>query len=372
MRSEWDANKPYNQLPLLPPAEDLETRLVMRACVSANRRLAELNRAVQLLPNPGLFVNLLPMLEAKGSSEIENIVTTTDQLFRYAGMESAADPATKEALRYRTALREGFDALATRPLSTTTAERVCSTIRGQEVRVRAGLGTMIANQATGDIVYRPPEGEDRLRTLLANWEAYLHADDGVDPLIKLGVAHYQFEAIHPFTDGNGRTGRVLNILYLISSSLLDLPVLYLSRFILKNKSEYYRLLHAVTADAAWDPWVLFMLNAVEDTAKWTLDKLDAVRDLVSATETLIRSSRPGLPAGELVPLIFELPYCRITSIVDRGVAKRQTASSYLRQLVEIGVLEELQVGREKLYLNVRLLDVMADDAHGSSSSRNDA
>jgi Fic family protein len=262
MASSWRPEEPYDSLPGLPPPLDLETTVVLKQCVTARSALAELKQAVALIPNPGMLINTLPVLEARDSSEIENIVTTADRLFQHLHAKGAADPATREALRYRHALLEGFGALGQRPVGVRTAEAVCSRIRGVTTQVRRLPGTALANTATGQVIYTPPQGEERLRDLLSNWERFLHANDEIDPLVRMAAAHYQFEAIHPFTDGNGRTGRILNSLLLVEQNLLSLPVLYLSRYIIRTKETYYRLLLAVTRDNAWEPWVLYMLRGV--------------------------------------------------------------------------------------------------------------
>jgi Fic family protein len=357
----WQSDQPYNELPHLPPATELESVVLLKACIPARAALAELKLAGELLPNQGLLVNMLPLLEAKDSSEIENIVTTSDKLFQFAQSDNRADSATKEALRYRTALYEGYKALDDRPLNVGTAFTVCSTIKGIEMQIRKVPGTTIANAATGETIYTPPAGETLLRDLLGNWQAFVHAEDGIDPLIKMAVAHYQFEAIHPFTDGNGRTGRVLNMLFLIEQGLLSLPILYLSRFIVQNKNEYYRLLNAVTSHGEWQPWVLFMLGAVTATAQWTTRKIVAVRDLIEHTTAYVHQQLPKIYSHELVQVIFEQPYNRIQNLIDADVAKRQTASVYLKQLTSIGVLNEIKRGREKLYLHPKLLQLMTTD-----------
>jgi len=230
------------------------------------------------------------------------------------------------------------------------------------MRVRRVSGTALARE-TGEIVYMPPEGEDLLRTLLANWELFIHESVEIDPLVRLAVAHYQFEAIHPFTDGNGRTGRILNSLYLIHENLLTLPVLYLSRYIIEYKAEYYRLLQAVTRDQAWEEWILFLVRGVEVTSHWTLDKIEAIRLLSLNTADHIRSARPKIYSHELVNLIFELPYCRIQNLVDAKLGERQAASRHLRQLVEIGVLRELPIGREKLFLHPKLMTLLTRESN---------
>lgn len=356
----WRPDKPHNDLPPLPPKADLETRSILKACIPARAALAELKQAAELIPNQAVLVNSLPILESQASSEIENIVTTTDKLFAHRASDEHADPATKEALRHSQALLEGFRSLAHRPLMTTTAEEVCSRIKDREMRVRRVPGTALAKES-GDIVYTPPVGEDRLRDLLANWERFLHEQTELDPLIRMAVGHYQFEAIHPFTDGNGRTGRVLNSLFLISEGLLTLPILYLSRYVIAHKQDYYRLLLEVTRDEAWEPWVLFILQGVEETALWTRQKIDAIRLLLAHTTDYVRDKAPKVYSHELVSLIFELPYCRIGNVVDAGLVERRAASRYLKELAEIGVLEEHAAGREKLFLHPKLLRLLTRD-----------
>ncbi len=262
---------PFNQLPLLPPEGiELETHGVLKHCIRARTALMELKTAADLIPNQTVLINVLPLLEARASTEVENIVTTNDELFRQAAMgEGRPDAATKEALNYRSALMAGYNSLQQRPLCTATAVEVCCAIKNQPMQIRRVPGTRLANDWTGEVIYTPPEGEDVLRDKLANWEQFMHTREDLDPLIRMAAAHYQFEAIHPFTDGNGRTGRVLNLLFLISEGLIREPVLYLSRYILRNRAEYYRLLTGVTRDQAWTPWLIFMLRGVEETARWT-------------------------------------------------------------------------------------------------------
>jgi Fic family protein len=362
----WRADRPYNQLPQLPPAVELETRTVLKRCIPARAALAELKQAAQLIPNQAVLINTLPLLEAQASSEIENIVTTTDRLFQHRPGDESADPATKEALRYSQALLEGFQLLAQRPLSTRTAEEICTKIKGIQMQVRTVPGTALARE-TGEIVYTPPDGENRLRNLLANWERFLHQETEIDPLIRMAVGHYQFEAIHPFTDGNGRTGRVLNSLYLIHEGLLTLPILYLSRYIIAHKSDYYRLLLDVTMRHNWEAWLLFVLDAVEETAHWTAAKIEAIRRLADHTSAHVREKLPKIYSHELINLIFELPYCRIQNVVESNIAGRQAASRYLKQLVKIGVLQEKSAGREKLFIHPKFLQLLTRDTNDFST-----
>lgn len=362
----FDPTRAYNDLPHLPPGGDLETRQILKACIGARAAVAELNQAAKLLPNRNVLINTIPLLEAGASSEIENIVTTADRLFRFAEpyREALADPATKEALRYRTALRRGAESLKKKPLATATAVQVCRTLLDINLDVRRVPGTALANPATGQIVYTPPEGEAWLRDLLANWERFLHDAEDMDPLIRMAVAHYQFEAIHPFTDGNGRTGRILNLLFLVEQELLELPILYLSRAIIHRKADYYRLLLAVTRRDAWEDWVLYMLEAVEETARWTTHRIHAIRQLMCETARFVRAEAYGAYSHELVDLIFVQPYCRIQNVVEAGIAKRQTAAVYLKKLCKVDVLEELKVGREKLFINSRLMRLLTVEDPG--------
>lgn len=358
---QWNPNEPFNQLPPLPPKSELmESVPVLKSCIKARAALAELKQAGELLPNQGLLINLIPLLEAKDSSEIENIVTTSDKLFQFSQEDSQADPATKEALRYRTALYDGFNQLEQRPLCTSTAVGICSTLKNTVMDIRKIPGTALVS-SNNKIVYTPPVGESVIRDLLGNWEKFIHSDDDVDPLVKMAIAHYQFEAIHPFPDGNGRTGRILNILFLIEKGLLTLPVLYLSRFIVAHKADYYERLRGVTASGDWESWIIFMLEAVKETSKWTTDKIAAVRSLLEVSALHIRESLPKIYSHELVQVIFEQPYCRISNLIAQGIAKRQTASVYLKQLCEIGVLHEVAVGREKLYVHPKLIHLMTAD-----------
>jgi Fic family protein len=362
----FDPARAHNGLPPLPPRADLESRAILKACIASRAALGELKQASRLLPNPDILINTIPLLEAQTSSEIENIVTTTDALFRYAqpDREDLADSATKEALRYRTALRRGVEAIAVRPLSAATAVTVCQTILGQRVDVRKVPGTALTSLGSGRVVYTPPEGAERIRALLGNLDRFLHEETDLDPLIRMAVGHYQFEAIHPFTDGNGRTGRILNLLFLIDQGLLDLPVLYLSRAIIRNKNHYYKLLLEVTTKKAWEPWLLFMLQAVQETAIWTTGRIGQVRTLLDLTRDVVRQRAPGAYSRELVELVFVQPYCRIANVVDAGLGHRQTAARHLRALVAAGVLQEVTAGRERLFINPRLMRLLTADEPG--------
>jgi Fic family protein len=361
--ADFDPKVPYNDLPdLPPPQEHIETREILKSCIKARVALAELKQASELIPNSSVLVNTLPLLEARASSEIENIVTTTDKLFEFADIaEDKADAATKEALRYRTALYEGSKMVQRGMLSVDMAIQICSTIKGVELDVRAESGTTLKNRMTREVIYTPPEGQKLLQAKLENWADFMHSSEDIDPLIRMAVQHYQFEAIHPFADGNGRTGRLLNILFLVELGLLDLPILYLSRYIIQNKAAYYRLLQGVTCDQDWGAWILFMLYGVEETCNWTTDKIKAIRELMEHTAEYTHSRLPKTYSWELVEVLFKQPYCRIANLVDAGIAKRQTASVYLKQLCDIGILREIRSGRETLFVHPKYIELLTGE-----------
>ncbi|WOQ69164.1 Fic family protein [Microbacterium limosum] len=360
----WRPDEPYNTLPLLPPTVDIETVAVLKRAIDARAAVAALDQAALRMPNPAVLLNAIPILEAQASSEIENIVTTTDELFRYAQDESdLAAPETKETLRYRTALFAGLDSIQSRPLSATTAIQVCSTVQGREMDVRNLPGTIIANPVTRTAIYTPPQGGGVIREKLANWADFIHGSAEIDPLVRMAVAHYQFEAIHPFADGNGRTGRILNILMMVDAGLLASPILYLSRFIIAHKDDYYRLLLNVTRDGAWEPWVLFMLSAVEATATATLAKIDAIQALQATVRDQVRATSAGANS-DLLDVLFEQPYARIANVIQRCGVSRPTATKWLNELVDAGVLRDVKAGRDRLFINHGFLEILTRDDQG--------
>lgn len=357
----WQPEEPYNALPLPPTPESLESRAVLKAAIGASTALAKLDQAAVSMPNPAVLINSIPVLEAQASSEIENIVTTTDELFRHVDDDGAAstDPATRETLRYRTALHAGFTRTQERGLTASTALTVCSIIKGHEMTIRSIPGTRIANPATGEVIYSPPEGRDLIEDKLADWERFVHNNDGLNPLVRMAAAHYQFEAIHPFSDGNGRTGRILNVLMLVEAGLLRMPVLYLSRYIIDTKNDYYRLLLAVTSEQAWEQWVLYILTGIESTSQITLRKIDAIHELQESFGRRSRATSKGAAHSEFQSLLFEQPYCRINSVMERCDISRPTATSWLSALVDAGLLEDRRVGRDRLFINREFLSVLA-------------
>jgi Fic family protein len=279
-------------------------------------------------------------------------VTTNDELYRAdADPDRKTDPHTKEVLRYRQALNHGFKEMRTRPLSTNLFIEIVHIIKEVDFGIRKVTGTALKNPTSGEIIYTPPVGESVIRDKLANLEQFIHADDGIDPLIKMAVMHYQFEAIHPFEDGNGRTGRILNLLYLVDQGLLDIPVLFLSRYIIAHKPAYYEGLRGITERGDWENWILFMLRAVESTAGQTFDQVTRIRAVMEEVRQQIQQAAPAIYSKDLVEVIFRHPYTKIQFLVDANIAKRQTASSYLQTLATLGFLRPSKHGREMYYIN---------------------
>jgi len=364
---QFNPDKPFNDLPDLPPKTKLETPAVLKATTRAGRALAELKGRTHNIPNPTILLNTLALQEAKLSSEIEDIFTTNDELFRGLaanGNGTDLSPHAKEVLHYRDALWHGMDVIHNRSfLSTNLAIELVNIIKENKVGIRNLPGTKLQNPNTNEVIYTPPEGEDLIRRKLANLEQFSNdSSSDLDPLVRVGVAHYQFEAIHPFFDGNGRTGRILIILQLIMNQLLELPILFLSRFIIERKAQYYRSLRAITERSEWESWLLFMLEAIEKTAHGTTQKILAIRDLLA--ESLEKAKRGLSKAAfskELVELIFEQPYCKIRFVEERGIAKRLTATKYLRELEKAGLVVPVKKGTELIFINHRLWRLLTDE-----------
>lgn len=355
------AELPYNDLPRLPAAAEVESRAVLKKTVGAAAALAELRGASARIPEPGILINTIGLQEARLSSEIENIVTTNDAIYRAESeIKGHDDPAAKEILRYRQALWHGFRAMKDRPLLTTNLfVDIARIIKDRpDFEIRRIPGTRIVD-AQGRTIYTPPAGEPLIRDKLSDLERFIHDESATEPLVKLALMHYQFEAIHPFHDGNGRTGRILILLFLLQQGELKIPALYLSRYIIENKATYYDLIRRVTECRDWEPWILYMLDAIETTARATLQKIDAILALMESTAATIRKERPSIYSRELVDVVFEQPYTRIAFLERRDIAKRQTASRYLRELSEIGLLRAVRRGREVYYINTGLVETLA-------------
>lgn len=354
----FDRSRPFNDLPPLPPEGAIETPAVLKKAIAANRVLAELKGVAQLIPNQGILIDGLVLQEARLSSEIENIVTTNDELYKAAADEhAAASPETKEVLRYRQALRFGFEQIKTRPLTTNLFIEIAQIIKQADFGIRRVPGTRIAN-GKGETIYTPPEGEGVIRDKLGALERFVHADDELDPLVKLALMHYQFEAIHPFPDGNGRTGRILNSLFLVSQGLLNIPVLYLSRYIMDHKPAYYDGLRRVTEEGAWEDWVLYILAAVEETSIRTQGRIQGILELMESVRGLVQREAPGIYSKDLVETVFRHPYCKIQFLEEAGLGTRQTCAKYLRELERLGVLHGQKAGREVYFINHGLFDLL--------------
>ena len=364
---QFNPGKPFNQLPDLPPKTELETPAVLKATTRASRALAELKGRTHSIPNPTILLNTLALQEAKLSSEIENIFTTNDELFRGLaahGNSTDLSPHAKEVLHYRDALWHGMHVIRERPfLSTNLTVEIVNIIKENNVGIRNLPGTKLQNPNTQEVIYTPPEGEDLLRRKLANLEKFSNdSSSDLDPLVRVGVTHYQFEAIHPFFDGNGRTGRILIILQLIMNRLLEIPILFLSRFVIEHKQQYYRHLRAVTERGEWEGWLLYMLAAIEKTAHDTTEKINDIRDLLAET---LEEAKRMLPkpvfSKELIELIFEQPYCKIRFVEEAGIAKRLTATKYLRALEKSGFVVPTKRGTELIFINHRLWRLLTEE-----------
>lgn len=353
--------EPYNELPLLPPVEELESKDILKASIRANQALARLDGSISQLPNPSILLDSIGLQEAKVSSEIENIITTHDELYQYAVAErSVGNSATKEVLHYKEALWYGHEQVKEKGVLTTNLfVKLVQIIKENQSGVRNAPGTQIVNDKTREVIYTPPIGEEIIRTKLKNLEGFLNLnDDGLDPLVKMAVAHYQFEAIHPFGDGNGRTGRIINILYLVQQGLLRMPVLYLSRYILEHRSDYYQLLREVTEEGNWQRWILYMIHAVEETSKLTLTKIDEIKVAMAMMSEALKKELPNIYSKDLVEVLFQRPYSKRQFLVEAGIVKVKTAGTYLASLEEKGFLKSVELGKEKLYLNKKFLEIL--------------
>ena len=355
-----NSDKPYNDLPLIPPKVNLETKVILKQLNASNKALAELRGYSETIPNKDILINSIILKESKDSSEIENIVTTHDTLYKALVTNlKEIDPQTKEVLNYKKALWSGFEAVKKHKLITTNhIIQIQKELEQNDAGIRKLPGTALKNEKTDKIIYTPPDGEDNLRRLLKNLEDYINLDDDIDPLIKLPVIHYQFESIHPFYDGNGRTGRIINVLFLIVKDLLDSPILYLSRYIIKNKPTYYSLLQEVRTEDKWEEWILYMLKAVEETSKETLQLIKDIRTLMDKTMEKVKKESPKIYSKELVELLFHNPYARIDSFVKKLNVTRKTASYYFGELEKISVVEEKKIGRDRIYIIPKLFNLL--------------
>jgi Fic family protein len=359
--SKFDPKIPYNNLPLLPPKADIETKEILRKTISAGRALAQLNGTLINLPNPTLFLDTIYLMEAKASSEVENIITTNDELYKsMVANRKFENSATKEVLSYKEALWLGLEQLKTKPFITTNlCIKLVQCIKQNSASIRVTPGTTLAN-AQGEVIYTPPSGEAIIREKLANLEKFINQDEKVDPLIKMALMHYQFEAIHPFADGNGRTGRILLLLYLKLSGLLDTPAIYLSEYIIKHKADYYKKLRGVTENAEWESYILYMLDMIEETSIKGLERLNKITVTMNKTAEEIKKKLPKIYSKDLIEILFRLPYTKRQHLIDENIGNPKTVGNYLQTLEKNKFLKSIKVGKEKLYLNEPLLKILEE------------
>ena len=332
----FDPEKPYNKLPLLPPKADIENKAILKKTIAASRALSELKGAITNLPNPNLFIDTINLQEAQASSAIENIITSQDELFKATIAEKdTGNNATKEVIHHKDALWHGIEQLNKRPLLTTNLfVTLVQIIKENKSGIRNLPGTQLKNPSTGKVVYTPPQGEAVIREKLKNLEDFIHADDKIDPLIKMSIIHYQFEAIHPFFDGNGRTGRIILLLYLKLVGLLEKPALYLSDYIIRHKKDYYRHIREVTEKEIWLDWILFMLDMVEQTAMKGCRQISQIENLMDQMGKEIQKTLPKIYSKDLMEALFSLPYTKRSNLVSSGLGNLKTVGNYLKELEE--------------------------------------
>jgi Fic family protein len=366
--ASFDRNQPYNALPLLPPPDDkVVTIEVLQAVNKANKALAELKGLAKKLPNQSMLVNTIALREAKASTEIENIFTTDDDLYKaLAGNDSGLKGGAKEVLRYRQALWKGFaDIIEKGAISNGLMIKIYQEIKEVNDGIRPPhTETTIVKRGSGmlggTVVYTPPRGERIIQEKLDNLVDYINDDEtySYDPLIKIAVSHYQFEAIHPFRDGNGRTGRILSILLMIQKQLLDVPILYLSAYIIENRDDYYANLIKVTTLQHWKEWILYMLRAIEETSVYTINKINEIDRLFQRIYDMVQEKLPGI-RKETIEKIFEQPYTRPKALIGQNMKSLNTAKKYLSQMEKLGILVPKKVGKEIIYLNLDLFNLLA-------------
>ncbi len=353
-----------NKLNKLPPRYngelvDIETKPIMKAAIKAERKLAELKGYADVVPNKNILINAITINEAKDSSEIENIITTHDELFDAISDTKRIENSAKEVINYKRALWRGYELIREKEMITTNIiVEIQKYIEKNNAGIRKQSGTVLKNDKTGEIIYNPPAKESQIRDLLKNLEDYINREDGVEKLVKMAVIHYQFESIHPFYDGNGRTGRILNILYLVLENLLDSPILYLSKYINNNKQEYYHLIQNTHDKGDWESWILFILEGIEKMSDSSLKVLKKIDNLFQDVDNKIKESEPTIYSRKLTEVIFKNFYTRINDLQENINVTRKTASNYLHKLVELGILNVEKRGREKIFINHRLVDIV--------------
>jgi len=354
-------NAPY-QLDFLPPnREKVETIKILRQANKAATALAELKGIAKTIPNQIMLINAVVLQEAKDSSEIENIITTQDELYKALTINSTKlSTETKEVINYRKAIFHGYDIIKKQGfLRVNDIVSIQQELVDNTAGIRSTPGTVLRNDKTGVIVYTPPQDKAEILDLLTNFINHFNQNDSdLSPLINLAILHHQFESIHPFYDGNGRTGRILNILYLIVNELIEVPILYLSSYIIDNKQEYYKLLNQTNKTGEWEDWILFMLQAIEKTSIKTITKISSIRALLDKTIENVQNNAPKIYKKELVELLFEQPYSKIDFVVNSLRVERKAASRYLRELEDLGIIKSQKIGRDIIYVNSELIEIL--------------
>jgi Fic family protein len=348
----------------LPVSVELETTVVLRQAARSHRALAELKGAAASIPNETILIDTLALQEAKDSSAIENIITTEDDLFQGDVISGQfPSPAAKEVYNYTAALKIGLQRVRQQGfLRLDDVLAIQAALEGNRAGLRKLPGTVLKNEQTGEVIYEPPQDPAAVERLIGNFLEHFHRDEpgDPDPLVQMAVLHYQFESIHPFYDGNGRTGRILNLLHLVLHGLLDLPVLYLSRYIVRNKADYYRGLQTVRDAGEWEAWLLYLLRAVEQTSRETLTKVRGIRELMQETKLRLRRDLPKIYSQDLLNNLFRHPYTKIEFIErDFGVS-RPTATKYLVALTKAGFVRKTKLGRTNFYINQPLFALLSN------------
>ncbi|MEN8118980.1 MAG: Fic family protein [Bacteroidota bacterium] len=349
------------KLDKLPPQIDkVETVEILRQLSKSANVLGELKGVAKTIPNQAMLINAVVLQEAKDSSEIENIITTQDALYKALTTQSKQPEQVKEVINYRKAIFTGFAIIKKQGfLRLLDVEAIQRTIVENEAGIRSMSGTVLKNDKTGEVVYTPPQEKDEILDLISNFLEHFNLEQtDLHPLINLAILHYQFESIHPFYDGNGRTGRILNILYLIINNLLDIPILYLSSYINQNKSDYYRLLNNTNKNEEWEEYILYILKGVEETSIKTIEKINDIKNLLDKTIEIAKNKAAKIYRKELIELLFEQPYSKIEYVVERLNVERKAASRYLKALENIGILKSQKVGRETIYINENLIEIL--------------
>ena len=346
---------------MLPIKENIETKKVLKKVISANIALAELKGAAKAIPNQAILINALSLQEAKDSSEIENIITTHDELYKATISSTNISNQAKEVQKYKEALYRGFSLiLDNKLLLKKHIVEIQQVLENNNAGIRTQSGTQLKNNITDEIIYTPPQNNEDIHKLMDNLEQYINDDklEDYDTLTKMAIVHYQFESIHPFYDGNGRTGRILNILYLVLKGLLDLPILYLSSFIIQEKEQYYKLLNQLRTNNNWEEWILYILEGVETTSKNSVVLIENIQLLLEETKLIIKNNLPKIYSKDLLDILFVHPYTKINFLVEDLNITRKTASSYLKQLEKLDILKSVRMGREVYFINMKLFNLL--------------